>query len=456
MDHLFNQLVLSAALGLGLVPAAFAAMSPVSASPDEARQIAQEAYVYAFPMLENYRTLFTQVKGSDPRFAVGGFNRWRNYDRLATPEARTIVTPNNDTPYSVAWLDLRSEPVVVSVPNVPADRYYVLQLFDLYTYNIGYIGSRLTGNGAGDFLVVGPGWAGGVPPGIRGVIHSETSIVGILGRTALYGANDMANVKAIQSGYRLTPLSAFVRQAAPEPLPELDLPAYEPGRARSHDFIGYLNFLLALAQPASASETELLQRFARIGIAPGSSWDASEVSPDILAAIDAGIGDAEARIAAASKSGGGSQGLFGSRATLGNNYLRRAVAAAVAIYGLDVEEAWYGGFYGDGTVTQKLHFAAGQLPPARFFWSVTLYQLPDRFLYANPLMRYSLGDRSAGLVRDADGGLTLYLGHDSPGAGLESNWIPAPAGPYSVVLRIYGPGAEVIKGNWKVPTLEGL
>lgn len=149
-----------------------------------------------------------------------------------------------------------------------------------------------------------------------------------------------------------------------------------------------------------------------------------------------------------------SNGLFGSRAFLENNYLTRAIAAEKGLYGNSIDEAWYGGYEGDGNKASLIHFSKDALPPARFFWSVTLYTLPDRFLYANELKRYSIGDRTPGLRYDADGALTLYVGHVSPGKEKESNWLPAPAGPYSAVGRVYGPSPAAIEGKWNLPPLQ--
>ncbi|MFC3214253.1 DUF1214 domain-containing protein [Novosphingobium panipatense] len=146
-----------------------------------------------------------------------------------------------------------------------------------------------------------------------------------------------------------------------------------------------------------------------------------------------------------------SNGLFGSRAQLGTDYLTRDAGAAKGLYGNSLEEAWYGGFVGDGTKPSVLHFSKSELPQAKFFWSATLYTLPDRFLYANPIKRYSIGDRTKGLVYDPDGGLTIYLSHESPGRSKESNWLPTPAGKYSLVVRVYGPGPDLISGKWQLP-----
>ncbi|MCG2842046.1 DUF1254 domain-containing protein [Sandaracinobacter sp. RS1-74] len=450
-----------AALLLGLAALAGFAMTaaraaPEAVSPDEARAIAREAFIYAAAPVQSYGTWYKQAV--DPKAAeyVGGFNRFRHYAEVFTPDNKDIVTPNNDTPYSWAWLDLRAEPMVLSVPEVEEDRYYVMQLIDLFTHNFAYVGTRATGNGAGNFLIAGPKWKGGTPAGIRQVLRSESDIVGILGRTQLKGANDLSNVHAVQAGYRLEPLSAFLGGKAPAPAPAPLFPPFDPARASGAESFAYLNMLLAFAQPPVGSETALLKRFARIGIAPGQPWPPRTLDPAVRAAIDAGVADAKAEIATAVKAAKSSNGLFGTRDELGNDYMKRTVGARIGIYGNSLTEAWYGGFTGDGTRLVRLHFPAGQLPPAAYFWSMTLYTLPDRLLYANPEKRYSIGSETPGLVQGADGSLTLYIGHQEPGADKRANWIPAPAAPYTLVARLYGPNEDAIEGRWKLPAPEPL
>jgi len=270
-----------------------------------------------------------------------------------------------------------------------------------------------------------------------------------LTRTALDGPADLAKMQAVQTSMQLQPLSAFLKTAAPA----IVLPPYDKAKARSHDFIGYLNFLLQFTQPPDASETALMQRFAKIGIGPGRPFDAATMPPQTLTAIDARVKDAQAAQAERVKVTVSSNGLFGTRADLKNDYIKRAVAAEKGLYGNSLVEAWYGGYVGDGRQPSLIRFPAGQLPPAKFFWSMTLYALPDRFLYANPLRRYSIGDRTKGLKHDADGGLTLYVGNLAPGADKESNWLPAPAGLYSAVGRLYGPSEAAMNGSWKLPHL---
>jgi len=440
----------SCLLGLSLIAAQPALAQP---SPAEVRATAKEAYIYSFAMLENYNTMYKQVASpSDPAY-VGGFGKYRHYAQAFTPDNHDVVTPNNDTPYSWAWLDLRAEPWVISVPAVPDGRYYVQQWVDLFTHNFAYVGSRATGNGAGTFMIVGPHWKGKTPAGIKKVFRSETDIVMTLTRTAMNGPEDADAVKLVQSGMKLQPLSSFEHKAPPAQRAPIDFPPYDAAKARSHDFIGYLNFLLQFTQPPHPSEVALMKRFATIGIGPGKPFDAASLPTETLTAIDLGVQDAQEALAQKAKVTLSSNGLFGTRADLKNDYLTRAIAAEKGLYGNSLVEAWYGGYVGDGTKLQSIHFAKDQLPPARFFWSITLYTLPDRFLYANDLKRYSIGDRTKGLKRDADGGLTLYVGHESPGKDKESNWLPAPEGKYSAVARIYGPSKAAMDGTWKLPSL---
>lgn len=429
---------------------------PITATPAEAQAIAKEAYIYAFAMLESYNTWYRQAVDNTSPTYVGGFNRFRHYAQTFTPANRDVVTPNNDTPYSWSWLDLRAEPIVISVPDVSSDRYYVLQCIDLFTYNCAYIGSRATGNDAAHFLMIGPQWRGNIPLSFKKIFRSETEIVGVLGRTQLNGPDDVDNVRRVQAGFKLTPLSAFEGTPTPDAKPALTFPPYDKAKASTHDFISYLNFFLTLAQPPHPKEVALRKRMEKIGIVAGAAWDARHVDPAVLAAIDAGIADAQNDIRKKIEQTHSSNGLFGSRAALGEDYLTRDVAAAMGLYGNDLAEAWYGGFVGDGGKLKRIHFTKDQLPPAKFFWSITLYTLPDRFLYDNPLNRYSIGDRTQGLEYDADGGLTLYIGHASPGAEYESNWLPAPQGAYSFVTRVYGPSEAAMKGEWKLPLLESV
>jgi hypothetical protein len=433
----------------------------LGAAPADARAIAADAFIYAFPMLMNYKTLFQQAV--DPAFPgyVGGFNRYRHYARGFTPADRDIVTPNNDTPYSWAWFDLRAEPVVLSVPASP-ERYYVVQLMDLYTHNFAYVGSRATGPDAGDYLLAGPGWRGEPPPGIQTVLRPETSFALTLTRTAWTGPEELEAVRAMQRRYLITPLSEHTATKPPVPAPELSFPAWDEPRAISIEFVAYLNFLLQFCAPVEA-ERGLLARFATIGIGPGRPFDPATLDPALRSDLEAGVEEGQRRLKQRIAQATSSTGLFGSREALGDDYLmRRAAGAAMGIYGNSVEEAVYIGTHDDadgrpldGARRYTLRFAREDLPEVEFFWSATVYALPSRLLVENPIDRYSLGSRSKDLVHGEDGSLTIHVQASSPGADQKANWLPSPAeGPFDIVLRLYGPSPEIQSGKWRMPPLQ--
>jgi hypothetical protein len=447
-------------------------MSPASrgadlepwASADDAGAIARDAIVFAYAMLFNYKTIWEQTQDHLSGSFIGGFNRYRHYTRSYTADDTDIVTPNNDSPYSWAWFDLRREPVVLRVPKVAEDRYYVVQLFDLFTFNFAYVGVRSTGFDAGDYLLAPTNWSGPRPDGVRDVLRTETQLAGTLTRTALFGADDMPNVRAIQHGYAIQPLSEYAGLRPPPPVPAPAFPAWEEHRALSADFIGYLNFLLQFVDP-HPSEAALYRRFAGIGIAAGRPWQPENVPPEVLAAIHAGVkrglGDIEERASHTTSS----IGLFGSRQQLVDDYLTRAVAANLGIYGQVPQEAVYGGSRLDANGEQmtgdhryELHFDEATLPDAKFFWSITLYQLPSRLLAANPIDRYSIDDRTPGITYADDGSLTVALQATPPDdPARRANWLPAPAnGPFTVVYRLYGPGQDAQHGRWSLPAIQKI
>jgi hypothetical protein len=454
-----------AAIAAALTPAKVRAQS-VTAT--EARAIAKEATIYGFPLVDSYRVQYSYfVDHGSPEFKAG-WNTLVNNARVYTPDDKAIQTPNSDTPYSFVGADLRAEPLVFTVPEVEKGRYYALQFIDMYTFNFAYVGSRATGNAAGNFLLAGPNWKGAKPPGIKEVIRSETQFAFVLYRTQLFNPADIDKVKKIQSGYKVQTLSQFLGKPAPPAPPAVDfIKPLTPDQERtSLDVFNVLNFVLQFC-PTNPSEVALMTRFAKIGVGAAKAFDANALPPETRQALQDGMADAWKAFAdyKATQLDTGkrsSADAFGTRAFLNGRYIDRMAGAVLGIYGNSKDEAIYPVYFIDsdkqkldGAHRYSLRFAPGQLPPVNAFWSLTMYKLPESLLYANSLNRYLINSPMLeSLKRDADGGLTLYVQHDSPGADKEANWLPAPDGPFFVVMRLYWPKAAAVEGKWKNPPLQ--
>jgi len=454
--------------GIALLPALrfTAASAQADITPTEARAIAKEAYIYGEPMVDNYRIQYAYfVDRTNPEFKAPWNQLW-NSARLFSPADKAVQTPNSDTLYSMMGADLRSEPLVLTVPAMEKERYFSVQLIDWYTFNFDYIGTRTTGNGGGNFLLAGPGWKGDTPRGIDKVFHSETQLAFPGYRTQLFNPGDIGNVRTIQAGYRVQPLSAFLGQPAPKAASAINFirPLTPAQQRTSPEFFNILNFALqfCLTDP---SETDLMARLARIGVGAGRTFDPSRLSPELKTAIEAGMADAWADLAALQKRIDAKEvtlgDMFGTRAYLKNNYLYRMAAAVNGIYGNSKQEAMYpiysidaAGEKLDGTKHYTVRFAPDQLPPVNAFWSLTMYELPESLLVANSLNRYLLNSPMLPqMKRDADGGLTLHIQNESPGADKEANWLPAPKGPFVMFMRLYWPKPEALEGTWQQPPL---
>jgi hypothetical protein len=434
----------------------------------EARAIAKEAYIYGFPMVDGYRIQYAYfVDSNNPEFKAP-WNQIRNVPRVFTPNDKVVQIPNTDTPYSTLGLDLRAEPMVITVPRIEKSRYFSVQLIDLYTFNFAYIGSRTTGNDGGSFLVAGLGWKGTKPPGVKTVFRCETEFALAGFRTQLFNPGDLENVKEVQAGYKAQPLSRFLRRSAPPSAPTIDFikPLTPDEQRTSPEFFSILNFLLEFC-PTNPSEKELLTRFAKLNIGAGKNFDVTRLSPEMKKAVEDGIADAWQAFAEAKKqmdTGELTAGdLLGTREYLKNNYMYRMLAAVFIIYGNSKQEAMYPVYTVDASGQKldavqnryTLHFAPGQLPPVNAFWSLTMYELPSRLLVANPLNRYLINSPMLpDLKRDPDGGVTLYIQHDSPGKDKEANWLPAPNGRFLMFLRLFWPKPEALDGKWKQPPLQ--
>jgi hypothetical protein len=371
------------------------------------------------------------------------------------------------------WLDLRAEPIVLSVPAVEKKRYYSVMLCDGNTFNYGYIGSRATGNDPGDYMVVGPDWKGETPPGIKKVFQSSTPFSAVIFRTQLFNAKDMPNVVKVQSGYKVQPLSAFLKQPAPAAAPAIDFPKIDKELVKTN-FFEYLDFALQFA-PAGPEEKEARAKLARIGIGPGKTFNFKDLSLEHKAEIALGMkeGDkkVDEKIAAAGKEVNGWRvsSPFGNREFYNGDWLKRAAAAKAGIYGNDAVEAMYPMTRNDGEGQPldgskhkyTLTFAKDQYPPVNAFWSVTMYDGKTQLLIKNPIDRYLVNSPMLPqMKKNPDGSLTLYIQTESPGKAKESNWLPAPDGPIYLVMRLYWPKTEPPsilppgEGTWQPPPVK--
>ena len=439
-------------------------------SLEETKEIAEEGFIYGLPLVMCYTANYEFWVDKTSGQYKGPMNELFNERRVFTYKDTAVVVPNSDTPYSFACIDLRAEPYVVSVPSLEKQRYYSIQFVDWNTFNYGYVGSRATGNEPGNFLVVGPEWKGEKPPGIQSVLRASTQFTLAIFRTQLFGADDMPNVAKVQDGYKLQPLSSFLKQPAPPAAPAIDFPNVNAELAKTN-FFEYVDFVLQFA-PAGPEEKDIRAKLARIGVGPGKKFDFKDLSLEHKAAVLAGLKEGEKKVKekAASigkKINGWSVGsAFGNREFFKGDWLLRAGAAQAGIFGNDAVEAMYPmtrtTAVGETIDTSKhnytLTFPASEFPPVNAFWSVTMYDGKTQLLIENPINRYLINSPMLpGMKKNNDGSLTLYLQKDSPGPDKESNWLPAPDGPIYLVMRLYWPKTEAPsilppgEGTWKPP-----
>ena len=441
----------------------------------EAKAIAKEAYIYGLPMVLNYKTMYNYVVDKKSPEYKGAFNHLACMARVYTPKDKAIVTPNSDTPYCMVWGDMRTEPLVLTIPEIEKERFYEIQLIDLFTHNFAYVSTIATGNVPGKYLITGPDWKGMIPKGIKKVITSETQFLFSIFRTQLFSPDDLKNVKAIQNAYRLEPLSAYLGIASPAQATTIDFPQWKEGEQFTVGALKYLDFMLTLVKTPQ-EEQELMKRFAKLNLGTKDKFDINTFSPEIQKAIKEGIKEGFAKIEAyLTKYGSdplGSAKTFGTRAFLNKSakenfaldtlFILRAAAAHMGLYGNSGDEAIYPTYVLDtqgmpfdaSQNNYTLTFKKGELPPVKAFWSLTMYDGKTQLLIDNPLNRYLLNSPMMDqFVFAEDGSLTFYIQKESPGKKLESNWLPAPDGPFYAVMRLYGPKAEALEGKWVNPPL---
>src|SRR6267154_3071109 len=438
----------------------------------KAKDIAEAGYIFGLPIVMNYGVMYEYAVDRNSGQFKAPFNQIKNEPNVFTYKDTAIVTPNSDTPYSFVWMDLRAEPVVLSVPAVDPKRYYSVMLCDGNTYNYGYIGTRATGSEAGDYMVVGPKWQGATPPGIKKVFRSSTDLSVAGYRTQLFSADDIDNVKKVQAGYKVQMLSAYLNQPPPPPAPAIDFPKIDKELVKKN-FFDYLDFALQFSPPQE-NEKEIRAQLARIGIGPGKTLNFKDLPLEQKLEIGFGMKEGERKIDEAVANAGKAingwrvSGLPGDSAHYNGDWLKRATAAKAGIYGNDPAEATYpltridsDGQTLDGSKSNyTLTFPPGQQPTVNAFWSLTMYDGKSQLLIENPINRYLINSPMLpDMKKNADGSLTLHIQKASPGAEKESNWLPAPNDLIYLVMRLYWPKTEAPSilppgnGTWKPPAI---
>ena len=427
---------------------------------DEARSIAKEAYIFNYPLVMMYRTMYLQAIDTQSKSYSGGMGHWLHLG-TSSPKDTDIVSPNNDTPYSYAWVDTRAEPWVLTMPKIEAKRFYTSQWDDLWGFVLDNPGSVEDGNDGVSVLLASPTWKGELPKGVKRVIQGDSEFLGTLTRTQLLEPEDLPNVQKIQKEYKLQPLSAFLGEPAPTAAPAIQWMPWKEGVETTDEFWAYVNFLLSLTTP-NPQDKPVQDRMAKIGLVAGKPWDSSSLDKDISAAIAAGMQDALAELKKGASHITDPSLFFRSRKDLNKDYFNRALGVNVGIFGNVKKVSVYfatakddqGELFDGSKHNYAITFSADQIPPAKNFWSFTMYKLPQRWLVDNPINRYSIGSPTPGLKTAADGSITIYMQAKSPGKDKESNWLPAPAGPFWPILRTYGPAEPILDKSWKLPAIK--
>jgi hypothetical protein len=444
--------------------------APVSApalTEDQARAIAVDAYVYFCPLvtMDVTRKQTTNMRsGEKPGF--GPMNMFHNVPSFPPADLKAVVRINFDTLYSIAWLDLTREPMIVSVPDTNG-RYYLLPMLDMWTDVFASPGWRTTGTEAANFLITPPGWAGKVPEGFT-CIAAPTSYVWIIGRTKTDGPQDYAAVNKIQAGLKATPLSEWGKP--PKPVegqidPAVDMktpPKVQVDSMPAGGYFAYAAELLKL-QPPHLTDQPILAKMKRIGIEPGKSFDIARLDPAVRQAVEAAPAEAQqlmrwkvptvARVANYWSMNTDTMGVYG------NYYLKRAIVSQLGLGANLPEDAIYplnladeAGKPLDGTNQYTIHFEKGATPPVNAFWSLTLYN-SDGFQVGNVLNRFAVSSWMR-FKYNSDGSLDLYFQSDTPGKDKEANWLPAPKTPFNLTMRLYSPQADALTGKWNPPPIK--
>jgi hypothetical protein len=438
------------------------------------KDLARRATIYLFPVYEMYRTRW-QATVNEANPLRQKLNRFRHIAQLADHRARMVTTPNNDTFYSTAWLELSAEPLFLTVPPV-GDLYYSYAFMDLFTNNFAYVSHRLHGGQPPTHMIVGPSWTGDASSEVK-LIRAPTNSVWLLGRILVDGPEEIDRVRILQARVlletpdmhnerRILETRELMRQRAVVP-PESVADWAAPNRNDPFDL--FEATMRALGEsPLSERDRAVFETFAPLRLRPGRKFDQRAFSEADRGAIQAGIEQGRAEIRAAGGRYGKVVGgwTYGERhlGNFGEDYLYRALVALTGLAALEPAEAVYltcnfdaNGQPLSGANAYRLTFPAGGLPPARAFWSLAMYEVTPEgraFFVDNPIGRYAIGDRTQGLQKAADGSLTLYLQRERPDDERAANWLPTPTGRMRLVLRAYEPEESLIEGRYRAPSVQ--
>jgi hypothetical protein len=453
-------------LGLTLCPIlSLAAQAQSTVTEQDAQSIARDAYIYFYPLVTMDVTR-KQLTNVEPGKGVGApMNALFSFPAFPTADMRQVVRPNFDTLYTVGYLDLTEEPMVVSVPDT-GGRYYLLPMLDMWSDVFASPGWRTTGTQAGNFLVTPRGWSGTVPAGFA-QIEAPTLYVWIIGRNKTDGPPDYDAVHKIQAGYTITPLSEWGKPPKPVEVkidPSIDMktpPKVQVDTMKGGDYFAYAAGLLKL-QPPHLTDEPIIAQMKRIGIEPGKSFDIGKVDPVVRKALEAAPEAGQqlmawkvptlAHVANYWSLNTDTMGVYG------NYYLKRAIIAQLGLGANLPEDAIYPLNLGDetgkpldGASKYTIHFDKDATPPVNAFWSVTLYD-SDGFQVANSLNRFAVSSWMP-FKYNPDGSLDLYFQNESPGTDKEANWLPAPKGAFNLTMRLYGPKSDALTGKWNPPPI---
>jgi len=442
-------------------------ISNAALSAQEAGEIGVNAYLYLYPLvtMDVTRRQMTNIEsGKKPGY--GPMNEFSHVREYPPADMKVVVRPNFDTLYSIAWLDLAKQPIILTVPDTDG-RYYLMPLLDMWTDAFAVPGKRTTGTQAGDYAVVPPGWKGKLPKGVQR-IDAPTPQVWAIGRTQTNGPDDYSAVHKVQDGFKLTPLSQWGKKSKPVKAvidPSLDMktpPLEQVNQMSAEAFFKYAAEVMKV-NPPHIADWSMVAQLKKIGIEPGKSFDYDKLDSVVKSALDKAPADSQAlmkwKLPTVARVVNGWSMNTDTMGVYGDYYLKRAIVTmlglganqpADAIYPINVADA--DGKPMNGDQNYVLHFSKDELPPVEAFWSITMYDA-EGYQAANAINRFAVSSWMP-FKYNADGSLDIYIQNENPGPDKEANWLPAPKGPLGVTMRLYAPKANALDGRWNPPAVK--